>query len=218
MSEDLFASAASGAAWQAAPEPSRALDAWREEGAQLALEHSNSQWRIGDWWNAGQRWCRARKMVIDSEHWSGPSWQHCHDCSWVCRAFPLSRRRGGLSFEHHRVLAALPPQEADRWLDWCLSTNVGMRRFKPASVAMLKSALAARPARQLGDDASCSSRPFRSEFPSPAGLPKLSKQRQKDVIRLEAAIASCARDKVPLLWVQYLTALSYGAVEHQDEP
>src|SRR5215469_16466364 len=32
--------------------------------------------------------------------------------------FETSRRRDVLSFSHHREVALLPPEDADRWLDW----------------------------------------------------------------------------------------------------
>jgi hypothetical protein len=37
----------------------------------------------------------------------------------VCRKFETSRRREALTFAHHRNVAGLPSEEADRLLDWC---------------------------------------------------------------------------------------------------
>jgi len=36
----------------------------------------------------------------------------------LCRKFETSRRREILTFAHHAEVAALPPDEADAFLDW----------------------------------------------------------------------------------------------------
>jgi hypothetical protein len=42
----------------------------------------------------------------------------------VCRKFETSRRREDLTFNHHREVAALAPDEADALLDWCGETVI----------------------------------------------------------------------------------------------
>jgi hypothetical protein len=79
-------------------------------------------WVIGDWWRFGHRYGE-RKAMVESENWRGPSFQTCEDYAWVCGRFETSRRREVLSFGHHREVAALPPAEQDRLLDWCLETE-----------------------------------------------------------------------------------------------
>jgi hypothetical protein len=44
------------------------------------------------------------------------------DAASVARVFETSRRREDLTFNHHREVAALPPDEADALLDWCEET------------------------------------------------------------------------------------------------
>jgi hypothetical protein len=96
------------------------LDAWLAEGAQIARDHDGYQWRLGDWWNAGQRWCREHVALLRAPDWTGPSWQALHDCAWVARAFKPSRRREELTFAHHRIVAGCRPEVADAWLDKCV--------------------------------------------------------------------------------------------------
>jgi len=47
----------------------------------------------------------------------GPAYESCRAAARVARDFETSRRRGLLSFQHHRELAALPPDEAEALLD-----------------------------------------------------------------------------------------------------
>ncbi len=48
----------------------------------------------------------------------GPAYESCRAAARVARDFETSRRRDLLSFQHHRELAALPPDEAEALLDW----------------------------------------------------------------------------------------------------
>ena len=49
----------------------------------------------------------------------GPAYESCRAAARVARDFETLRRRDLLSFQHHREVAALPPDEAD---DWCEET------------------------------------------------------------------------------------------------
>ena len=49
----------------------------------------------------------------------GPAYESCRAAARVAKDFETSRRRDLLSFQHHREVAALPPDEAD---DWCEET------------------------------------------------------------------------------------------------
>src|SRR5215472_3499027 len=54
----------------------------------------------------GQRRPRRQTLTISAERYAT-----------VARAFETSRRRDVLSFSHHREVALLTPEDADRWLD-----------------------------------------------------------------------------------------------------
>jgi hypothetical protein len=72
-----------------------------------------------DWWAFGEKRWGERKAIVEAEDWDGPSFQAAADAASVCRKFETSRRREVLSFNHHREVAALPPDEADALLDSC---------------------------------------------------------------------------------------------------
>ena len=61
----------------------------------------------------------------------GPAYESCRAAARVARDFETLRRRDLLSFQHHREVAALPPDEAD---DWCEET------LKPRSTRELRGA------------------------------------------------------------------------------
>jgi hypothetical protein len=54
----------------------------------------------------------------------------------VARAFETSRRRDVLAFSHHREVALLSPEDADRWLDW--AEEPLCNRGKPRSTRELR--------------------------------------------------------------------------------
>jgi hypothetical protein len=90
---------------------------WRDIGTQLGRARDQFRWWVADWWRFGIRKYGEGRLI--AEEWGGLSYQSCRDLAWVAGRFELSRRRGGLSFFHHREVAALEPDEADRLLDWC---------------------------------------------------------------------------------------------------
>jgi len=92
------------------------FEAWERTGIQLGKDRSRCLWKIGDWWIFGERYDTRRYSVPD--HF-GVNYHTCENCASVARAFVGSRRRESLSFAHHAEVARLPPEEADRLLDWC---------------------------------------------------------------------------------------------------
>jgi hypothetical protein len=82
-------------------------DLTQEEGAKLLtwvanLDHSRTWW-LGDLWAYGDRreldkaWSYgARKALVESEDWTGPTFQTCANAASVCKAFESSRRREAL--------------------------------------------------------------------------------------------------------------------------
>jgi len=49
--------------------------------------------------------------------------------AWICRCVPFKFRRPNLAFEHHKVVAKLPPSEQDKWLALAEKHNMGKRRL-----------------------------------------------------------------------------------------
>lgn len=97
--------------------PSDELDAreWAEVGRRIGSVGRNIQWLLGDWiaygnQKFGERYARASKI-------SGYDPQTLMNMVYVATRFPASRRRENLSWSHHETLAALDPEDQDRWLD-----------------------------------------------------------------------------------------------------
>jgi hypothetical protein len=93
------------------------FEKWKRKGLELAAARRALQWKIGDWWIYGERRFGHRAYQVPDEF--GVHYHTCENYAVVARAFIGSRRRESLSFGHHAEVAALPPEEADRLLDWC---------------------------------------------------------------------------------------------------
>jgi hypothetical protein len=94
------------------------------------------------------------------------------DAAWVCKKFKTSCRHEVLTFEHHRLVAALPAEEADEILDWAEMGEDG----KPRTIREVR-----HRARQFKTKTG-----QRRLISTPAALPKLaqhvSKARLDDLI------------------------------------
>jgi hypothetical protein len=88
---------------------------WEQAGRKIARIAESSTWCLGDWLIYGQdQYADRYRLAIDSARLD---YQTLRNYAWVARRFELSRRRIRLSFQHHAEVAALPPEEQDRWLD-----------------------------------------------------------------------------------------------------
>jgi hypothetical protein len=88
---------------------------WERAGHQLARVVDSTMWCLGDWVAYGlDRYTDRYRRAIDA---AGLDYQTLRNYTWVARRFEWSRRRPGLSFQHHAEVAALPPDEQDSWLD-----------------------------------------------------------------------------------------------------
>lgn len=64
------------------------------------------QWYIGDWYNAipwGDKKAACEKV--------GLNYKTARDFGSICQRFEMSLRNDILTFQHHKVIAALPEQE-----------------------------------------------------------------------------------------------------------
>jgi len=91
---------------------------WLALGKRLALADSALAWRIGDWWVHGEHRYGERISAVHASGWNGLSFGTCRNYATVARAFETSRRRDVLSFSHHKEVASLAREDADRLLDW----------------------------------------------------------------------------------------------------
>lgn len=109
------------------------FDKWSDIGRTLGKIERSVYWLIGDWWAAGEPWDRKRvQLVRDDPSWDGPGYKVCQDCAWVSKSTEPSRRREGLTFQHHREVAALQPVEADRLLDLAETQALSTRQLRVA--------------------------------------------------------------------------------------
>jgi N6-adenosine-specific RNA methylase IME4 len=103
----------------------------------LGKVNRSVSWWLGDWWVYGEHRYGERKAIVESEDWEGPTFDVCKNTASVCRAFDeRSRRHDLLSFKHHAEVAGLPPDEADRALNWCEETFA--ETGKPRSTVELR--------------------------------------------------------------------------------
>jgi hypothetical protein len=107
--------------------PAREIDLgqWLECGRKLGMVGRNVAWWIGDWLQYGnecfgERYPRAAKVT-------GYDVQSLMNMAWVASRFEPARRRGGLSWSHHAEVAALAPDEQDRWLDRAAQERMSVR-------------------------------------------------------------------------------------------
>jgi hypothetical protein len=205
--------------------------AWLAEGERLVRDHDDRLWRIGDWWNAGEKWDRERTAMLDSDAWSGPDRDTCHTCGWVARRFEISRRRENLSFGHHRELASATRVFADELLHWCVAplAEGGRRR----SIAELRGEKRAREARQIAErelPAMAEARVRISSQPWPAGLSpsapfrigqpvprRVMRKRKVALEMLERALGRCLLNGVPSPDVKYTVWQCYERLQRERQ-
>jgi hypothetical protein len=107
------------------------LDDWAAVGQELGKQQQRLRWYIGDWWNHPGHSYGERRALVESEDWSGPAYGTCANAGTTCEKFELSRRRESLSFSHHVEVADLPPNLADKLLDWCEETRATTGKPRP---------------------------------------------------------------------------------------
>lgn len=100
-------------AWS--PPSDLAFEEWERAGVTLGRIGRARRWWIGDWVNHGERaYGEKYTLAIDA---TGYEYQTVANCAYVAKAIEPSSRRAGLSWSHHAEVAALDPEERERWLD-----------------------------------------------------------------------------------------------------
>lgn len=84
-------------------------------GEPLCRAARGSNWWLGDWLGyALDRW---PDRYEQAEAMTGLARQTLYDIKWVAESVGISRRRETLEWSHHKEVAGLPDEVADRWLD-----------------------------------------------------------------------------------------------------
>ncbi len=119
--------AITGVAWipEGAPLP---LEQWLDCGRRLGALGRGVAWWLGDWllygnMRYGEKYARAARVT-------GYDPQSLMNMSYVASCFNPSRRREQLSWSHHAELAALEPDQQDRWLDFAQTQRLSVHSLR----------------------------------------------------------------------------------------
>jgi hypothetical protein len=97
---------------------SPSLSEWIDAGRKIQLAHKSSLWWLGDWLlrgeEAGIDWAGQHAEIFDESFTDLDTLRRARQ---VASLFPPDRRRGALSWSHHRDVAGLEPRDADRLLN-----------------------------------------------------------------------------------------------------
>jgi hypothetical protein len=101
------------------------LSDWVDHGRRLGVIGRCVGWWIGDWLRYGnlkfgERYAWASRIT-------GYDAQTLMNMVYVASAYDVAERRPSLSFSHHAELAALPPDERERWLDLAEENRLSVR-------------------------------------------------------------------------------------------
>ncbi len=111
-------------------------------GEQLQFLEGGIRWYIGDWINYGEfRWGDKYTQAIKA---TGNKLQTLMNWAWVARRVPYHRRRLGLTFTHHEIVARLEPEEQTRWLDMAVQGDWNTRELEEAIRQAERAALLGR--------------------------------------------------------------------------
>ncbi|MGP3966339.1 LmbU family transcriptional regulator [Streptomyces sp. 6N223] len=94
--------------------PGMPLERWRDVGRHIFTINDSSGWWLGDWLIYGQSYYPDRYRLAIAE--TALSYQTLRNYAWIASRFSLSRRRPGLSFQHHAEVASLKHDEQESWL------------------------------------------------------------------------------------------------------
>lgn len=104
--------------------------AWEEIGRVLFRMDRSVQWWVGDWIRFGEtRYGEKYTQAIEA---TGREYDTLAKYTYVAGRFGFFRRRKDLSFGHHSEVAALPSDQADRWLDAAAEQDMSVRDLRNA--------------------------------------------------------------------------------------
>jgi hypothetical protein len=90
------------------------FDSWMTMGRRITGISNACAWCLGDWLLYGERAFAERYKTAVAA--TSLDYQTLRNYAWVARRFELSRRRDGVSFQHHAEVASLQEAHQDLWL------------------------------------------------------------------------------------------------------
>jgi hypothetical protein len=97
---------------------------WVAVGRRLGAISRSNQWWLGDWLRFGTaKW---GEKYVEASKITGYDVRSLANMATLAACFEISRRRDNLSWSHHAVVAALDPDEQDRWLDMAAAERLSV--------------------------------------------------------------------------------------------
>ena len=91
------------------------FEEWMKAGDWIKQCHGAVHFWIGDWLNYGEsKYGETYTQAMDT---TGYDYQTLSNDKWVANRIGLSRRRDDLSFEYHKIVADLLPNEQEEFLN-----------------------------------------------------------------------------------------------------
>jgi len=128
---------------------------WVAVGRRLGGISRNNQWWLGDWLCYGAaKW---GEKYVEASRITGYDVRSLANMATLAACFEISRRRDNLSWSHHAVVAALAPDEQDRWLDLAAAERLSVAdlRIELRSVERRRGAQERTYAQPAAENASC---------------------------------------------------------------
>jgi N6-adenosine-specific RNA methylase IME4 len=123
---------ASRSGWNATgliPPEGLTIGEWSDLGAAIAHQANGFMWWIGDWWLYGERYYGEQASQAAGV---GVAPDTLSNAAAVASRIEMPRRRGNLSWSHHRAVAYLGPIEQDEWLERAVAENLSVMELRRA--------------------------------------------------------------------------------------
>jgi hypothetical protein len=104
------------------------FEQWVLHGQRLGAIGRGVGWWIGDWLRFGN--ARYGEKYVRASKITGYDVQTLMNMVYVASSVDPSRRRERLPWSHHAEVAALPPEEQDRWLDRVEEDRLSVRDLR----------------------------------------------------------------------------------------
>jgi hypothetical protein len=101
---------------------------WKKLYKTLRKVQAALQWAVGDWVLYGEfTWGKTYAQMAEI---TGLKEKTLRDYAYVARSVEMSIRIDKLTFAHHQVVAALPPNQQAQWLGWAAQENLTVAQLR----------------------------------------------------------------------------------------